>query len=66
MDITHNKINDAILDMQFIVAKGQQGAKYNKNRRIRAVLRNMRDNQAVPPTLKDVWFYFKMWIKRCP
>jgi hypothetical protein len=52
--------------MQFIVAKGQQGAKYNKNRRIRAVLRDMQENMAVPPALKDVWFYFKMWIKRCP
>jgi len=63
MDITHNQINNAILVMENIVAKGQPGAKYNKNRRIRVVLRDMRDNQAMPPTLKDVWYYLRFWVK---
>lgn len=62
MDITHNAINNAILDMEVIVAKGQPFAKANKDRRIRAVLREMRKQQHIPPALKDLWIYLKMWL----
>ena len=62
MNITHNQINNAILTMEAIVSKGQPFAKHNKDRRIRAVLRDMRKSQGTPPMLRDVWFYVKMWV----
>lgn len=62
MDITHNEINNAILTMETLVAKGQPFAKHNKDRRIRAILRDMRKKQAIPATLKDIYFYIKFWL----
>jgi hypothetical protein len=63
MDITHNQINASIAEMERISAKGQPYAKANKERQVRAVLRTMRAEQAKQPLLKDIWCYFKMWIK---
>lgn len=63
MQITHNKINNAISTMESIVAKGQPFAKANKDKRIRAVLRDMQADQAIRPKLKEVWFYFRMWLR---
>ena len=62
MKITHNNLNDAISEMEQIVAKGQRFAKWNKDRRIRAVLRKMRAEQAKGPAFRHLWFYFKMWV----
>ena len=61
MDITHNKINSAISEMENVVSKGQPFAKANKERHIRAVLRTMLSEQLKPPTIKEIWFYFRMW-----
>ncbi len=63
MKITHNKINAAISEMEQVVVKGQRFAKRNKEKRIRHVLRVMRLEQEKPPTLKDLWFYFKVWVR---
>ena len=63
MEIIHNEINNLINAMQLIVAKGQPFAKRNKERRIRAVLRDMWKTQETPPTVHDILFYVKMWIK---
>ena len=63
MEIIHNDLNQAILSMVTIVAKGQPFAKRNKERRIRATLKDMRERQTLAPQLKDVWFYFKLWLK---
>ena len=63
MEITHNKINGSIRGMESIVSKGQPFAKRNKDKRIRAVLREMRVDQTTIPTLKEVWFYFRMWLR---
>jgi len=65
MKITHNKINDAISDMESLVSKGQPFAKRNKERKIRAVLRNMKSEQS-KIILKDIWCYIKLWIKKAP
>jgi len=62
MDTTHNEINRAISDMEFNVRKGQRFAKTNKYRQIRATLRDMRQQQAMGPTFKDIWSYFKIWL----
>lgn len=63
MRVTHNKLNEAIVDMEFIVRKGQPFAKANKDRNIRAALRWMRREQAKAITLEEVLFYFWLWIK---
>ena len=63
MDITHNNINEMISSVTEIVSKGQPFAKRNKDRLIRKELRDMEYNQSIPPTLKEVWFYFCMWMK---
>jgi len=63
MKLTHNKINNAIFEMETVVSKGQPFASRNKDRRIRSVLRGMRAEQCKPPTFKDIWFYFKLWAK---
>ena len=63
MEITHNNLNGAIDSMNLIVAKGQPFAKRNKDRRIRSTLRQMGAEQAKPITFKEVWFYFRLWIK---
>lgn len=67
MKITHNELNNAISEMEQILAKGQPFAKRNKEKRIREVLRKMRIEQSTDPTLKNIWFYFKMWmgVKAC-
>jgi len=62
MEITHNEINRAISEMDAIVSKGQPFAKRNKERQIRAVLREMRNTQTKPPVFKEVKFYTKMWL----
>lgn len=62
MDITHNEINNAILNMELLVAKGQPFAKANKERQIRAVLRDMRKQQGISPTVRDIWAYIKIWV----
>ena len=62
MDITHNEINRAISDMEFNVRKGQRFAKTNKYRQVRATLRDMRKQQEIPPTVRDLWGYFKIWV----
>ena len=54
MDITHNEINNAISDMEFIVRKGQPFAKANKDRRIRAVLRLMRKEQGIQHQQQEI------------
>ena len=64
MDITHNQINASIAEMEHISAKGQPYAKRNKERRVRAVLRQMREDQRQVPFLKEVWFYFWLWLRR--
>lgn len=61
--IIHNQISDNIFELENIVAKGQPFAKRNKERHIRAVLRDMRKNQEIPPTVRDLFFYVKMWLK---
>ena len=61
MEITHNNLNGAIQDMEVVVNKGQPFAKRNKERRIRAILREMKAEQTKPITLRDVWFYVKFW-----
>lgn len=64
MEITHNNLNSSIAEMGIVVSKGQPFAKRNKERRIRAILRTMWEKQDKPPTtFKNVWFYFKLWIK---
>jgi len=60
---THNKIDRAIEAMEEIVAKGQPFAKANKDRRIREILWWLRVEQKRPIILKEVWFYFWMWLK---
>ena len=62
MDITHNNINELISTITRVVSKGQPFASRNKDRRIRGLLRDVEYNQSMPPSLKEVWFYFKMWI----
>lgn len=64
MDITHNQINASIAEMERIASKGQPYAKRNKEKQVRAVLREMREKQGQPPLFKDVWCYFKMRLKR--
>lgn len=56
MEITHNEINNAILKMEVIVAKA------NKDRRIRTVLREMRREQGISPSARDIWGYIKIWL----
>jgi len=63
MNLIHNRINDLILNMENIVAKGVPFAKRNKDRRIRATLKDMRIVQSKPPLFKDFWFYFKQRLK---
>jgi hypothetical protein len=63
MDITHNQINGSIDAIEVLVAKGQPYAKANKERQGRAVLRDMREKQSQPPLFKDIWLYFKMWVR---
>lgn len=63
MELTHNKINNAISFIEGVVAKGQPFAKRNKERRIRAALGWMRKEQEDPITLAEVWFYFVRWLK---
>ena len=60
---THNKIDRAREAMEEIVAKGQPFAKANKDRRIREILWWLRVEQKRPIILKEVWFYFWMWLK---
>ena len=62
MDTTHNEMNNAISTMELNVRKGQPFAKHNKYRQVRATLRDMRRQQAVPPTVKDIWGYVKMGL----
>ena len=62
MDVTHNEINSSIAEMERISAKGQPYAKANKEREVRAVCRTMRAEQNKPILLKEVWYYFKVWI----
>ena len=62
MNTTHNRINQAIAEMERITAKGQPFAKINKDREIRSVLRDMRTEQRRSPTIKDVLFYFRLWL----
>ena len=63
MEITHNEINGLISKMEHIVSKGQPFAKRNKNRAIRAVLKDMKSTQTSSPTIKEVWFYFFKWMR---
>ena len=62
MDTTHNEMNSAISEMELNVRKGQRFAKHNKYRQVRATLFDMRKQQAIPPTVKDLWGYVKMWV----
>lgn len=62
MEITHNKLNNYILEMEQVVAKGQPFAKRNKERRVRQVLRQMRVEQDSQISFSDVIFYFFMWL----
>ena len=48
--------------MEAITEKGQNFVKSNRDRKIRSVLRDMRIEQRTPPTLKDIWSYFKLWL----
>ena len=63
MDITHNQINASIAEMERISAKGQPYAKRNKERRVRAVLRDMRSKQLMAPRLLDILVYIKIWLR---
>ncbi len=63
MEIIHNNLNGSIGEMEQVVSKGQPFAKRNKERRIRAILRTMWEEQHKPPTFDNVWFYFKLWAK---
>ncbi len=63
MDITHNKINNAIAEMERLVSKGQTYSKWNKERQLRAVLRDMRVQQKIPLVFREVCFYFWLWVK---
>lgn len=60
---THNKIDKAIEAMEERVAEGQPFAKANKDRRIRETLRWLRIEQARPIIFKEVWCYFRMWLR---
>lgn len=62
MEPIHNKLNNSVQTMGAIVQKGVPFAKRNKDRRIRAVLREMKLKQLEPPKFEDVWFYFKVWL----
>ena len=62
MNVTHNNINEAIAEMEAITEKGQRFVKSNRDRKIRSVLRDMRIEQRKAITLKDIWFYFKLWL----
>ena len=62
MEITHNKINDQIAQMETITAKGQRGAKANKTRKLRAVLRQMRVCQGRQITFREVANYLFAWL----
>jgi len=62
MNVTHNKINEAIAEMEAITEKGQCFVKSSRDRKIRSVLRDMRIEQRRAPALKDVWSYFKIWL----
>ena len=64
MEITHNEINNLISKMEQILLKGQPFAKRNKERRIRKILVDMRLSQNGSLTIKDVWFYFKKWMRK--
>jgi len=63
MIVTHNKLNETIEKLTGVTKKGQPWAKKNKERIIRGFIREMRRDQKKPPTLKEVLFYFWMWIK---
>lgn len=60
---THSNIDEAIEAMERVVSKGQIGSKNNRQRLIRSVLRQMRREQAKDITLKEVLFYFWVWLK---
>ena len=62
MDTTHNHFNYSIDAIEKIVSKGQPFAKANKDRKIRNILRDMRAKQKIPPSFKEVLFYFKEWL----
>jgi hypothetical protein len=64
MGIAHNDINEAINTMATLVNKGVPGAKKAKMRQLRAVILAMEERQQQRLTFKDVWFYFKRWLKR--
>ena len=63
MMITHNKLNATIEKLTGVTKKGQPWAKKHKERIIRSLIREMKRDQAKPPTLKEVLFYFWLWIK---
>lgn len=63
MLLIHNQLNQNIAELGRVVAKGQPLAKHNKDRRIRKVLWDMRASQETPPTMRDLWFYWKMWVR---
>ena len=60
--ITHNKLNATIEKLTGVTKKGQPWAKKNKERIIRGFIREMERDQKKPPTLKEVLFYFWMWL----
>ncbi len=64
MELIHDKLNHSVETLKSIVRKGVPFAKRDKDRRIRAVLRDMELKQVEPPKFKDVWFYFKSWLWR--
>lgn len=61
--ITHNKLNETIEKLTGVTKKGQPWAKKNKERIIRGFIREMRRDQAKDIVLKEVFFYFWMWLK---
>jgi len=63
MEITHNAVNKSIDEIKTLFAKRQRGAKYNKTRQIRAVISTIKTRQNDDITLKEVWFYFVVWMK---
>ena len=63
MIITHNEINRYITELGAVVSKGSLGAKHNKHRRIRQILRDMVETQSQRPTFREIWGYFLIFIR---
>ena len=63
MKVTHNKLNEVIGKLTRLTKKGQPWAKKHKERMIRSYIREMERNQAKTIKLKEVLFYFWVWLK---